>query len=198
MKRIFLSIVVMLGLVGCTAESVWAPAEEVARARYVHGGQPSLTLVTVISNSSGSGGHTALLVNGSQRVIFDPAGTFYHPHLPERNDVHYGMTPQAMDFYIDYHARVTWHVVTQEIAVSPAVAEQALQLVQANGAVGKAACASSTSAILRQLPGFENIRSTPFPVPLMESFGRLSGVTEKVYRDNDPDNNEYMAAPALR
>ncbi|HBZ42641.1 MAG TPA: hypothetical protein DEO85_00960 [Maritimibacter sp.] len=197
MRRIFISLFLLIGLAGCAAESVWAPAEDVQRAIYRHPGPPSITLYTVISNSSGSGGHTALLINGSQRIIFDPAGTFYHPHLPERNDVHYGMTPRAVDFYIDYHARVTWHVVESTKLVSPEIAEKALQLAQAYGAVPKAQCATSVSDILRQLPGFESVKSTMFPVPLMESFESLPGVTRKVYRDNDPDNNQQIAAPAL-
>lgn len=197
MRRLFLSFILLFGLAACAAESVWAPTEEVQRKIYRHPGPPSLTLVTVISNDTGRGGHSALLINGSQRVIFDPAGTWYHPHIPERNDVHYGMTDDAVDFYYDYHARVTWHVVTHEKQVSPEVAEKALQLAQAYGAVPKAYCANSIGEILRQLPGFESVALTMFPVPLMESFAALGGTVTRTYRDNDPDDNGLIAAPAL-
>lgn len=197
MRRIFILLFLTLGLASCAAESKWAPTEEVTRAAYVHGGQPSITLFTVVSNSSGSGGHSSLMINGSQRLIFDPAGTWYHPSIPERNDVHFGMTNRAVDFYIDYHARVTWHVLRHEIPVSADVAERTLRLVQEYGAVPKAMCTSSISSILRQVPGFESLPSTMFPVPFMEAFRKLPGVTERIYRDDDPDNNDYMVAPAL-
>ena len=39
-----------------------------------------------------------LLINGSQQVLYDPAGTFTHPDLPRAGDVHYGMTPRFVDF----------------------------------------------------------------------------------------------------
>ena len=48
---------------------------EVAAAAYVAPGPRSITLMTMINNRTGSGGHTALVVNGSQQVIFDPAGS---------------------------------------------------------------------------------------------------------------------------
>lgn len=197
MRRIFVSLLFLIGLAGCAAEPVWDSDERVAAARYVHGGPPSLSLITVVSNSNGSGGHSGLLINGSQRIIFDPAGSWYHPHIPERNDVHFGMTNKAVDFYIDYHARVTWHVVKQDIVVSPEVAALASKLAQEYGAVPKAYCADSISTILRQLPGFEGLPSTMYPVPLMEAFGKLPGVTSQTYRDNDPDDNGLINAPAL-
>ncbi len=86
-----------------TAEPIWATDAEVSRAVYVHEGPPKLTLYTVINNKNGTGAHSALMVNASQRVIFDPAGTWHHPKLPERNDVHYGMSDAVVDFYVDYH-----------------------------------------------------------------------------------------------
>ena len=59
---------------------------EVAAAAYVAPGPRSITLMTMINNRTGSGGHTALLVNGSQQVIFDPAGSFRDPRVIERGD----------------------------------------------------------------------------------------------------------------
>ena len=86
-----------------------------ADARYEHVGPTSVTLYTVLSTRSGAGAHAGLLINGSERVLFDPAGTWRHPKLPERNDVHFGITPKMVDFYIDYHARETYDVVEQTI-----------------------------------------------------------------------------------
>ncbi len=167
MRRIFVLLTLLLGLAACAGESVWAPDEAVERARYSSSGAPTLTLFTVINERSGNGGHAALMVSApSERVLFDPAGSFHHPRLPERNDVVHGMTDQAVDFYIDYHSRVTWRVVRQDLVVPAAVAEQALRAVKEYGAVPKAFCANSVSAILRSLPGFENFRSSMFPEEL--------------------------------
>lgn len=197
MKRIFLSLLLLVSLAACTAEPTWAPEEDVQRARFVDAGPPTITLFTVINNNSGAGGHSGLLVSGSERVLFDPAGTFYHPYLPERNDVHFGMSDAAVDFYIDYHARITWRVVRQEIVVSPAVAEAALRAVKAHGAVPKAYCANAISSILSDLPGFDTISTTFFPIPLMERFGALPGVTQDVTYDDDPEENGYIIARGI-
>ena len=156
-------------------------------------------LYTVINNSTGSGAHTALLVNASQRAIFDPAGSWYHPQLPERNDVHYGMSDPIVDFYVDYHTRITYRTVIQEIEVSPQVAEAALREIQAYGAVRRGHCADATSEILRKLPGFEDIPRTYFPRKLSRAFGARPGVATTIARDDDPDDNSgvILAPPAL-
>jgi len=178
-------------LAGCagTAEPVWAPEVEVSRAAYRHDGPATLTLFTVINNNTGSGAHSSLMVNGSQRVIFDPAGTWHHPRLPERNDVHFGMTDAAVEFYVDYHSRVTYRTVIQEVVVSEAVAEAAMKEILAYGAVPKALCSISVSTILGRLPGFESIERVWFPKKISEAFAKIPGVKTDVVYDNDPDDN---------
>lgn len=176
-------------LAACGAEPVWAPEEDVRAKTYSAGGPATLTLITVINNRSGSGGHTGLIINGSQRVVWDPAGTWWSPNAPERNDLHYGMTDHLVDVYVDYHTRETYHTVLQEIEVPREVAEKAIREAATYGAVPKAACSVSTGQILRSLPGFENLKTSYFPVKTMEAFAALPGVkTRKVY-DNDPDDN---------
>ena len=190
----------VLALTACgAAEPTWAPNELVARQRYVHDGPPRLTLFTVINNKSGSGGHSALMVNApSQRAIFDPAGTFHHPHLPERNDVVFGMSDPAVTFYKDYHARVSWHVVEQSIDVSPQVAELVLAKIQSYGAVPKAQCASSVSNILRTVPGFQSVPRSQFPKRLMAWFEDNGAGPGTRFYDDSPDNNkEPVEVPPL-
>ncbi len=189
MRKAFFAILAALSLAGCAADPVWAPEEAVRAVQYRHPGPPRLTLFTMISNSSGAGGHSSLMINGSQRVIFDPSGSFHHERIPERNDVLFGITPQIADVYTRYHARETWHVVVQEIDVSPQVAEMALKLAQEYGAVPNAYCAHSTSAILRQLPGFGSIRQGMYPVKLAEQFRLISGVSERTLHEYDSDDN---------
>jgi hypothetical protein len=187
--RLILCFVALLGLAGCAAESIVAPPEAVAAARYVHDGPTSITLYTVINNRSGSGAHSGLLINASQRVMFDPAGTWRHPRIPERNDVHYGITPRIVNFYIDYHARETFRVIEQTVVVSPGVAELVKQRAEAYGAVPKAQCSNSITSILGGVPGFESIRSTWYPKQLSDQFGQLPGVTSRTITDDDADKN---------
>ena len=188
MLRALIAAGLALALSGCAAEQVWAPDESVTRAAYRHDGPPRLTLFTMINRRNGSGGHTSLMINGQQRVIFDPAGSFKHPAIPERNDVVFGITPQVEDVYTRYHARETWYVKIQQLDVSPQVAQQAMQLAQAAGPVPQAYCAQSTSALLGQLfPG--RVNRTFSPVRLSEQFAQLPGVTERSLYEDDGDDN---------
>lgn len=173
-------------LSACAAGAVNdASPEEVARAVYVPAGPPSLTVKTVVNNKTGAGGHSSLLVSGSQQVIFDPAGTFRHEDVVERGDVLYGMSPAWVAAYRSAHARNTYHVVSQKIELTPAQAEQALQLVQSNGPVPSAFCANATSSLLRQIEGFEDIKVTFYPVKLMEQIAQRPDVVTDRYYEND-------------
>lgn len=176
-------------LTACGGQSVWAPDEEVEKRRYVSNEPAYLELKTMINNRTGRGGHTSLVINGSQLVMWDPAGRWFNSLVPERNDVLYGLTPTLMKRYDSFHARATHHVVVQRIPVSPQVAEMAMQLAMNNGPALDATCALTTSRILKQLPGFENIRVTYFPVNLMKQFGRYPGVvTTKIYENDEGKN----------
>ena len=179
----------LLAACGGPAEPKWASDASVAQARFVAGPPTSITLYTVLSTKNGSGAHAGLLINGSQRVMFDPAGTWQHPRLPERNDVHFGMTDKMVNFYIDYHARVTYDVVEQKLLVSPEVAEMVMRRAMEYGAVPKAQCALAISAVLRGVPGFESLPHTWFPKNLMEAFGQLPGVQMRRITDSDADKN---------
>ncbi|KNX43280.1 hypothetical protein ROTO_00690 [Roseovarius tolerans] len=194
MRSLVLALGAMVCLAGCATETVWAPDDAVARAAYRHDGPPRLTVYTMINNNSGGGAHTSLMINGSQRVIFDPAGSFKHDTIPERNDVLFGITPPVEDVYTRYHARKTYHVQIQRLDVSPELAERAIQLVKANGPVPSAQCSLATSRILGELfPG--QIRSSWFPRKTAEDFGKIPGVTEeKLYEYDGDDNSNVLAA----
>ena len=178
----------ILGLVGC-AQSVWAPDDAVKQAIWSSGNPPSLTLVTVVSVDRGNGGHSALLVDGSQRALFDPAGTFSLPFVPERNDVHFGMTDRAWSVYIDYHARETWNVRLQKIPVTAEQAEDALSLIQSHGPVPKAHCNVAVTRVLSQVSGFESIPRGFLPNRTADWFAALPGVGETLITDDDADDN---------
>ena len=91
-------------LAGCVGEEVWAPDDSVARARFVPDGPATVTLITSINTRNNSGAHSALLIDGAQRLLFDPAGSWHNPGIPERNDVLFGMTPGYMDLYLAFQA----------------------------------------------------------------------------------------------
>jgi hypothetical protein len=191
------ALCLVLGLAACVAEPVWAPDEVVSQARYVPPGPAKIQLLTMISNRNGSGGHTALVIDGPERILFDPAGSWFHPMAPERNDVIYGMSPQLYDFYMDYHARETYHVVVQEVDVSPGQAAALIELVEADGPVPSAQCSAAVSSILMQVPGFQSMSRNLFPTRTMEQFAAIPGVREsRIYDDDSDDNYELLNAQA--
>jgi len=194
MHRLFVLLILPLALAACGAEPKWAPNDEVQQAIYHHDGPASITLFTVISNRSDEGAHSGLMINGSQRILFDPAGTWWHRTIPERNDVHYGITPRVLAFYEDYHTRETYRTVVQTIQVSPEVAEAALREAQSYGAVPKAYCSQSVSTILSRLPGFEGFKTSFWPKKTMRQFGELPGVTSETIYDDDADDNKRLLA----
>ncbi|MEE4189796.1 MAG: hypothetical protein V2I76_15305 [Roseobacter sp.] len=184
--RFLAGLSILLVLTACAPTSFDdASPEEVARAAYVSGDPPSLTLFTMVNNSTGAGGHSSLMVSGSQRVIFDPAGSFRHPDGVERGDVLYGMSPAWVAGYKSAHARSTYRVVSQTVQLTEAQAETALRLVQSNGPVASAFCANAVSSILRQVPGFEATQVTFYPVKLMDQFDQRPDVQRDVYYEND-------------
>src|SRR6056297_1827873 len=194
MRSILMALGAALVLAGCAAESVVSSMDEVTRVAYRHDGPPRLTVFTMINNRSGAGAHTALMINGEQRVIFDPAGSFNTGrHLPERDDVLYGITPAVADVYTRYHARKTYHVRIQRLDVSPDVAARAIRLIEANGPVPSAQCSLATSRILGELfPG--QVRSSWFPKKTADDFARIPGVTEETLYEYDSDDNSKVLA----
>jgi hypothetical protein len=195
--RLLAALALSILVAGCGGEEVWAPEAEVQRAAYSPDGPPSVTLLTMVSNVNGSGGHSALVIDGAQRLVFDPAGSWHHPMVPERNDVLFGMSPQLFDFYMDYHARETYRVVVQEVPVTPAQAGRLSALVQSAGPVPRANCTRAIAGVLRETPGFERLGQTWFPNRLRDDFAALPGVAETVVYDDDSDDNlELLQAQA--
>ena len=192
-RRAFLSMM-PLALAGCAAESVWAPDDVISRAYTPGSGRPSLTLYTMRNVDNGGGAHSSLMIDASQRVMFDPAGTFRSPYIPERNDVLFGLSPEVEGYYVSFHARATFWVLGQKVEVPAAVAEEALRLALANGPVAEANCTRATSTLLSKLPGFSSIRTTWFPNALAEAFGALPGVVETEYRESDDDDKSIAQA----
>ena len=187
LRRLLICLALPLMLAACGADPVWAPDSEIQKYRYVSGEAPSLTLFTVVGTTTGAGGHSALMIDGRERVIFDPAGTWNHPWAPERNDVHYCINEQMRKFYIDYHARETWYVRAQKIPITLEQADALIARAQNNGAVSKMMCADNVAQVLRDV-GYD-VPGTLSPLKLMRAFGELPGVSARDHFDDDPDDN---------
>lgn len=194
--RLLLGLLALtLVLAGCSTKPIVYDDEAVVRSvAYRQPGPSYFTLYTIIRNQTGGGGHSALLINASQRVIFDPAGSFYMEGVPEQHDVLFGITPNVEFYYRSAHARSTYHVRSQTVEVTPQQAELALQLVRQAGPVTDAFCASSIAGVLRQIPGFESIGSTMYPITLSERFAKIPGVEQsEYYEDDNPDLEQALA-----
>lgn len=193
MRRLLIALALPLFLADC-AEHIWASDEAVQKAHYRSSEPPSITLYTVVRKRGNEGAHSGLMINGSERIIYDPAGTWTNPAAPEREDVHFGMTPTLVKYYVDYHARSTYDVYEQTVRVSPEVAEMAIRRAETNGASMKAMCGSSVSDVLVGLPGFDAVSRSFFPGRLMREFATLPGVVTSLHVDQDSDNNKALLA----
>lgn len=192
----------MLGLpavavVACSERAEISPPDQIVNAFYQHDGPPALTLFTVRNVETGNGAHSALMISGSQRILFDPAGTFGHPRIARYNHTHFGITPEIERLFISYHARETFYVVIQTLEVPTATAEAALRIAATHGPVPQALCTRATAGVLRQLPGFEGITPTLLPDRLERQFARLPGVRIGEYRSDRPDSDPDQRLAAL-
>ena len=187
MIRLLTSLLAMLVLVACTADHKFASDADVARARYVDPNPPSITLFTSLNSRNDVGAHSAILINGSQRVLYDPAGSWEQPAAPERNDLHYGMSPGILANYADFQGTAPFKLLQQTIFVSPEVAEMVLQNAIAHGAANKAACTNAIGQVLRPVPGFESLPPTLFPKRMSIAFAALPGVQTRTITSKDGD-----------
>ena len=176
------------------AAQPFASDETLAAVSYRNEGPRTLTLLTMVNNQSNAGAHTSLVIGASERVLFDPAGSFKAQGVPERGDVLYGISPRTEQIYISAHSRSSHRVIAQTIEVTPEQAEMAYNLARANGPVPGAFCTNSTSALLSKIPGFESIGVNFYPKKLMEDFAALPGVTTVVHRENDDPSLEAALA----
>jgi hypothetical protein len=187
--------VLLLVMAGCAAkQQPNADPAVVAAVAYRAPGPATLTLYTMINNRTGQGGHTSLMINASERVIFDPSGSFRADIVPERDDVLFGVTPNVELAYRGSHARSTHHVLVQEIEVTTEQAEIAYRLALSNGPVPGAFCTSATSKLLQGVPGFENIKSVLYPTKLSSQIETIPGVrSTRYYEDDSADLQDGLA-----
>ena len=75
--RIWIALLVGVVLLTGCAKKIYDSDETIAQRAYFNEGPPTITLLTMIANRNGSGGHSSLLIDGGpnqQRIMYDPAG----------------------------------------------------------------------------------------------------------------------------
>ena len=175
-------------LAACVNNTV-APPEDIAAMRFESAEAPFVSLITMVNDKSNGGEHSALLINGSQQILYDPAGTFRHSRVRRSEDIMYGMTEGLNDYYNSYHARFGYFVQVQKLAISLEQADAMIARAQAEGAVPKLTCGRATSDILNDFPQFAHIRTTYFPGRIMKKFGAIDGVQTTIIREDDIGQN---------
>lgn len=177
--RLMMVLLLPILAAACAPAGEWAPENVVASARHVSDRPAEITLITVVNTRSNAGDHSALIINGDHRILYDPAGSWFNRHAPQRNDVHYGMSSQLERIYLDYHARDTHHVIAQTLPLTPEQADAAMQAAKAQSPAAAGQCAARTSAVLRQIPGLEGVGNTFFPRTLMNRLEDVPGVVTR-------------------
>jgi len=187
------SSVVLLGLslfiAGCAGNSGTAPAEEISAAQYSNPEPSSVSLITMVNSNSDFGEHSALLINGSEQIIYDPAGSFRHSELPRRDDIVYGITPRFASYYNSYHARFGYYVKVQTLEISREQADEMIAASRARGHVGKLFCANAISSVLNDFPQFSDFPVTFFPGAIMKRMARIEAVDTLIIREDDIGQN---------
>lgn len=176
-----------------TKPTVFEPSAVVAQAVRPNTGVPLLELFTSFNVGSNNGAHSALFIHADQRVVFDPAGTFAHPQLPEQHDVIFGMSDSARKVFVDYHTRATFWTTLQSFQVPASTAAFVLREVRKAGPVSDAFCTRSISTILAAAPGMPaQIRTTWFPNNLHDQLLGVPGVQREEFRQfDDPDKEKF-------
>lgn len=182
------ALAVLALLAGCADKTPQSDSAALLAGRFVSSDPPSITLTTHINNRTGEGAHSALIINGPERVVFNPAGSWHHPLAPEQGDLHVGFSPAMERWFFDYHARETFRIRAQTVEVPPEVAARAIELARARGSVAPTFCTLSIVQILRELPGFETVPLTLFPMRASRAFAELPGVETRLYVDDSPDD----------
>lgn len=191
-----LPILAMLAVAACTSaiEVTASSSAEIRAARYVSPNPPSITLLTMVNTNSGTGEHSAILINGSQQVIYDPAGSFRHSTAPRADDVNYGMHPGLVRVYKSFHARFGYYVVAQEVPVSRELADAMLAKAIEVGTTSQLFCANSTSKVLNSFEMFRDIPTTFYPGKIMREFAKIPGVaTTYTYEEDEGQNYSPVA-----
>ncbi|MEL6690888.1 MAG: hypothetical protein AAFP28_11265 [Pseudomonadota bacterium] len=183
-----------------TKPTVFEDPSVVANAFRANEGPPRLEVFTSFNVSSNNGAHSALFIHADQRVVFDPAGTFAHPQLPEQHDVIFGMSPNARKAFVDYHTRLTYWTTMQSFEVPASTAAWVMAEVRKLGPVPDAFCTRSVSGVLASAPGMPvQVSQVWFPNKLHDQLLGQPGVIRNEFRQfDDADKEKFWENNTLR
>lgn len=188
MVRLLAVVLLLGGLAACTDPTA-APPEAIAQAHYVSGEPPSVTIISMKNVASGTSEHTGIVINGSEQVLYDPAGNFRHPRAPRRGDVHYGATPSVIQAYNSFHARSDYFLKIQKLAVPLDVADALIARAEAQGVTRQMFCATSIGDVLSDVEPFEGAPTSLFPAAVERYFDGYPGVVTTTFYENDTGKN---------
>jgi hypothetical protein len=180
-----IAVITLFGFVSACAEHIRTDPTVVAARTYKSEEPPYVEVVTMVNKENERGAHSALIINASERVIWDPAGTFQHAELAEVEDVHHGATDRLVSYYKRYHARFSHYVHVQRLDLDPATAERMLQSARNHGAVPKMFCTMSTAQVLKAAPQFRNVPESMFPERLRQAVAEVPGIQDSYVDEQD-------------
>ena len=187
--RSIIAISMMVVLSACADFENDDPAV-VSSRMYVSEEAPFVALLTMVNESGDYGEHSGILINASQTVLYDPAGSFrYEEELARSRDIHYGMSPRMVDYYKRYHARFGYYVVSQKIYITAEEAEALFREANRIGTTGQLRCGLSASSVLNSIPRFANIPTTYWPGKIMDAMAEVPGIETSYTRENDIGQN---------
>ncbi len=189
MKLKNLIVILMMTVLAACADHENDDPVMVAAKAYVSDEPPYVELLTMVNESGDFGEHSGILINASQTVLYDPAGSFRYPELARARDIHYGMSPRMVDYYKRYHARFGYYVVSQRVYLTAEEAEFLFQKANEIGTTGQLRCGLSASSVLNALPRFSGVPTTYWPGKIMEAMAEIPGVETGYTYERDVGQN---------
>lgn len=168
----------LISLAGCAGVFRNLAPSERETARYVSHTPPEIALFTVILGKRGV--HSALMVNGDHRIVYDPAGGWRDHDGLSDGDMRYAMSPQRLAQYLAYNTRRGRQVIIHRRAVPVEVANQAIELMESRRPFPSGFCALATGRVLARLPGLDVLPETFGPIRLMRAFAAEGDVRMEI------------------
>jgi len=163
------------------------------------GPTPMLTLLEVRAGVPYTGSHSAPMVTGAERVIFDPAGSFGGSGVAVHDNIIRDVSEPALDLLMAFQTPDGFAVVRHDLPVTPEVPSLALTQFAQRPATTPGGCACTVAKVLGGLPGFPGFDGLMMPDRFFVRFAALLGVRETVYRPTDwPTLHAGRAAWSMR
>ncbi len=177
-------------LAGCAGIDPTTDAEFIKELRaetsYLPVNAPPSTTLVLAEHKGGSGAvHAALIVTGSERLIYDPSGSFTHPDTRRYGDVVYGASDEIVELFALHNADRNHDAVMRTIALESDEAEILLNSARTHGGAMPGFCAKSVASVLRSVPRFASMRDTFWPSNVQQDFENVSPVEIRSVSDTD-------------